>query len=295
MAQGRQAVDAIPATPPVYGLLVAADLAEPTLDGRPARWQQGIEWAPELMGGGASGAVACEGNTTTLEVDDPDVIQTADPFNVYASDQCSTFGFEARDYEGRARRQLLATQSFSIAREFQLGEIRNSAGLGNVCLVDAENIGPAPASVTNAIAELEAAIGDTLKGRRAMIHVGPQAFAGMKAAHLIEMQGQKWVTAQGTIVAADAGYTTESDGKLYAYATNLVKVALSDVAIIPGSFADALARAQMTNRSVNTITLYSERLALVWFDGTKTGVPGEDEADAVIKVQLSIDPYVVSS
>lgn len=287
---GRQPVDAIPAQPPVYGLLIAADVVDPTTDGQRAPWErQGIAWVPENIGGGDVGVFECEGNTASLNVPDNGVDQTADPFIVFATDRCSTFGFRARDYVARASRQLLATQSFSIAREFQLGTLRDADGLGNVALKDATLITPSPAAVANAFAELEGAIGEIFKGRRGMIHVTPQVLALAHGDFLLERAGQKWITAQGTIVVADAGYTEEDDGHLYAYASAPVQVSLSDVELTPPSLEQA--RAQVTDRATNLTTVYAQRLGLVRVDGQSTGTPGDGTADAIVKVQVNVTPW----
>lgn len=292
-------MQALPATPPVYGLLVAADIADPVFSGVDAIWQTGIEWAPEQIAGGHSGVINCEppssdpsivttaGNEGTLNANP--VTQTADPVLLYATDQCSTFGWQARDYEGRARRQLNATQSFSLAQEFQLGALRDADGLGNWALKDAQLIDPSPAAVSNAIAELEGAIAWTLKGRRAMIHVTPQVFALMHGNYLLEHEGQKWVTAQGSIVVSDAGYAPESGG-VYAYATPLVRVALGDVIITPGTLPEA--RAQATDRETNLTTILAQRLALIQVDGGMDQTATGHVSDVFCKVEVNVAKWI---
>ncbi len=102
----RQTIEAPPALPPLYSLLQAATVIEDQ-----ERWQGGVQWAPEQVGGGDVVAIHCAGSPDgKTDWHNPEV-NTADPFVVYAEDHCSTFGFEARDYEGRSRRQLLATRS----------------------------------------------------------------------------------------------------------------------------------------------------------------------------------------
>lgn len=286
MAQGRQRVAALPATPPVYGLLIAADVQEPAEDGGDPRWQAGVEWNPEAGDGGVA-TVTCHGNTAALDVNSNAADQTADPFDVYSSDSCSTFGFDGRDYEGRARRALAAVQSFKIAREFQLGALRDADSLGNVALKDAMPVTPSPASVANAIAELEGAFGEVWFGQRGMLHVTLQTFALMKSLNLVVQAGQKWQTAQGTIVAADAGYTVEDDGNVWAYISRLPQIALGALLITPGSFPEA--QAQALDRRTNTMTIFAQRLVLVRVDSTRSaGV-----VDALLKVQINVEPYAI--
>lgn len=291
MPGSRQAIQAPPATPPIYSLLDVAEIVNDQ-----TRWQQGVEWAPEQVGGGGAVAVDCHGGSPDGKPTKHDpIVNTADPFAVYAEDHCSTIGFEARDFEGRARRQLASVQSAKIARELQLGTIRTAEGLGNVALIDGIEVGPGGQVVEDAIAELEAALADRFDGARCMIHVTTQTFVEMMRKNLIYFSGQKWLTAPGNIVVADAGYVAETgehapDAGVFAYGTSMVQVRLSPVDVIPGSFDDALARAQMTDRAHNSIVIYAERLALVVFDHTDTS-----PADLVFKVELALPPWHVGS
>lgn len=288
MPGSRQAIQAPPATPPVYSLLYVVEIVNDQ-----TRWQQGVEWAPEQVSGGGAIPVDCHGGSPDGKPTKHNpVVNTADPFAVYAEDHCSTFGFEARDYEGRARRQLAAVQSAKIAREFQLGEIRTAEGLGNVALIDGIEVGPGGQDVEDAIGELEAALAERFDGARCMIHVTTQTFVEMMRKNLIFLSGQKWLTAPGNIVVADAGYVSEvgADAGVFAYGTSMVQVRLSPVDVIPGSFDEALARAQMTDRAHNSIVIYAERLALIVVDHTDTS-----PADLVFKVELALPPWHVGS
>lgn len=297
-----QAIGPVPAQPPKYGLLVATDtpigdalIAGGPEQSSPAEWAQGVKWAPEQFHGGGIVGLDCMGRTPDeLQFGDNAVINTADPFVVYASDQCSTFGFEGRDPWGRARRQLEATQSFHIAREFQLGTLRDADGLANPALVDALEISPSPATPLNALAELEGAIADRFAGARAMIHCTPQTLTLlMGAGPCIVPAGQKWLTALGSIVVADAGYQAV-DGTEWMYATGLVRVRLGAVITIPNS-ADE--RSAWTDRATNDTKVVAQRLALVQVDATETGEvgPPDEDADAMFKVEVDVEPWTAAS
>lgn len=267
-----QAVAGIPARPPRYSLLIAADVVESAevppggLEQPDAeRWTQGITWAPETLAAGGSFEPECEGDGQP-EIGEGDPVQVATPFVVYSWDVCSAMAVDSRDYVGRALRGLAGSQSWMVARNFQ-------QGVGsNVGLVDGTDLGSF--GIAECFGRLEGAIGDRLQGRRAMIHCPPFMFAFAKANNLIYLEQQKWVTAQGTIVVCDAGYMQDSG---HMYATSMVKVFLSPVLVIPESYNESLREAM--DRSVNDITIYAERLALVQFDSG-------DEADAVFKIAL---------
>jgi hypothetical protein len=248
----KQAVPAIPATPPRYSLLVAAAV----VDDAASRWEVGgITWAPEACSGGGVADVTCFGNTAALSVPANEGNVEADPFLVWAGDKCSTIGFEARDYEGRARRLLEATQSARVAHEFWTGDLAASASLDNTPLADAtsDTVTTGEVSVRN-------------DGRRGMIHVTPQVLTHAYSWDLITPQGQLWTTALGTIVVADAGYPgTGPNGESaadtqWAYATSMAQVRLSQIVVTPETFNEAV------DRSVNTVEYRVGRLALVQWD-----------------------------
>jgi hypothetical protein len=276
----RQAINAPPAQPPIYSLLVAADLVNDSV-----RWQQGVEWAPEQISGGGITTVDCHGASPFGKPRSANPIRnTADPFVVFAEDHCSTIGFEARDYEGRARRQLAATQSAFIAHELQHGLVAgNSGGFDNVSLVDGVEVTPGgPADV--ALASLEQALAETFAGARCMIHVTEQTLVVLAKNFLVYKEGQKWLTHPGNIVVADAGYDEESGGTTFMYGTSMVQVRLSPVDVLPGEFAQAV------DKATNLVTLYAERLALVQFDSSN-----QTKADSVFKVATDLTPWSVAS
>jgi hypothetical protein len=275
---GRQTIEAPPVQPPLLSLLTSADTVE---DGE--RWQDGVQWVPEQVVGGGTLASSCFGDTGSKPPSSTPGLNTADPFGIYAEDHCSTIGFQARDYEGRARRQLAAIQSFYVANELQLGGIAGTAGGGdNVSLTDANLVGPA-SPPAEALGILEAAAGAALGGARCMIHVTLQGLDALMHAQQIYQAGQKWLTAAGNIVVADAGYGLEN-GAVFMYATTMVKVRLSPVLIIPGSFPDAMRQA--TAIATNFVTIYAERLALVQFDSS-FDTPG----NLMFKIELDLPPW----
>lgn len=267
----RQAIAAVPATPPRYGLLVAANVVVDE-----ERWQAGIEWAPENCAGGGAIGVDCFGSTPDMPVPDENPgIASADPFVVWGADKCSTIGWQARDYEGRARRMLEATQSFSVAREFWDGAITLADSLINTPLTDAAadtvTAAAGPVGIVEALGLLDGALGECGKGRRGMIHMTTQAFVHARAAYAVELAGQVWITPNGTVVVADAGYTgsgpngEDPGATQWMYATSMVQVRLSPVDIIPGSLGEARAMREAMDNA-NTVRIRAQRLALVQWD-----------------------------
>lgn len=287
----REAVLALPAQPPRYGLLVAAN----DLSSADDRWQGGVQWAPEQNNGGGAVATNCHGNTASLTPGTNIGTATADPFVVWAEDHCSTLGWQARDYEGRARRQLEATQSARIANELWSGTLAQAAGLGNIWLTkDPEIVSSGGLDARPALGLLDEAVGAAFGGRRAMIHCTAQLLSEFTAGGIVSQSGQIWTTPMGTVVVADAGYPgTGPDGtntgKQFIYGTPMIGYRLSPVMLAPGSLADA--RAQAINRDTNLITIYAERLALLQWD-SDTPIGGTGKV-GVVAVETTVAAFTL--
>jgi hypothetical protein len=278
MAQLRAPVEAPQARPPQYGLLAAA----PTVDDPDLRvLAGGWKFQPEGCGLAGRDRVACAGNVGVMDVAaGPDTVE-GDAVWVWAGDECSTFGFGARDWQGRARRQLAAVESYEIAAELWDGDVaQGEAGTGDdlpnrwLAMPGAESdtVTDGPSSVENAVACVEQALGEALHGQQGMIHVTPQVLTHLVGGQLVTRAGRVWTTAMGHVVVADAGYSGSGPGGVAAdgtgqwvYATPMIQVRLGPVEVIPGSLEDAQGLAAALNRGVNTITVVAGRLAgLQW-------------------------------
>lgn len=113
---------------PRAGLLLAASTlgTVTTPEGAgPSMWGRGVQWEMEAHATtseayGARALICGPNSPITLGDDDKPGIEDAYPFQVYAFDWCTSLD-QSRDWEGRARRLLLYTQSASIATEFWSG------------------------------------------------------------------------------------------------------------------------------------------------------------------------------
>ncbi len=263
----KQVMEAVPAQAPRYGLLVAAETINDDV-----RWQDGVEWMPEQCGGGGATSVDCFGGTAAIDdaFTNPTLAE-ADPFLVYAANKCSTIGFPARDYEGRARRALAATESYQIAREFWTGDIAVADSLDNIPLADitADTVTTTELDPVAALGRLEGALADCGAGRRGMVHVTAQILVHLVASQAVQLAGQQYVTPLGTVVVGDAGYpgsgpNGEAAGATqWAYATSMVQIRLAPVAL-PYTYQEAVTQA--FDLGPNTILVRAERLALVQWD-----------------------------
>ncbi len=270
MAQLRDNVQAPPARPPLYGLIAAA----PVVEDAALRWVGGWSYLPE--GCGASGAlsVGCLGNTEAMASDGrgPGAVE-GDPVLLYATDECSSFGFAARDWLGRARRQLAAVESAELADELWDGAVTQAAtpDLANRWLagpaIDSDTVTGAAATPVAALACITQGLAETLRGQQGMVHVTPQLLTYLQSEQVVTRQGNLWVTAMGHIVVADAGYSGSGPGGVAAgatqwiYGTPVVQVRLGPVETAPTSTAEAAGLAQALDREVNTMLVFAYRLA----------------------------------
>lgn len=260
----REAISAPPAKPPRYGLWAAAQVV--TDD---ARWQDGFRFQPEQCGSSGRVAVSCFGNAVAMEPDmAPDIVE-ADPFVVWAGDTCSAFGWLARDWEGRARRQLEATRSFEVAAELWTG----SAVTTNPALTDvtSDTLTSGAASAVAALACLESALGTCGRGRTGMVHGTTQLHTHLVTNGTLKLDGTTWRTPNGHVWVADAGYDGSGPGGVaagatqWAYATSLVAIRASAVEVVPGSLAEARNLSAAMDRNVNDITVVAQQMvALQW-------------------------------
>lgn len=277
----RQAVDAPPARPPRYSLLIAA----PSItDG--ARWQAGVTFAPEGCGDGGRVAIDCLGGTDPLDpADNPDW-ETSDAYGVWAADRCSTFGLRARDYAGRARRQLAATESFQIADEVWGGSLVGDPVLLGSGIVnanrpltspDSDQITTSPQTVTDGIAMVVGALGACGQGRQGMVHMSSQMLQQAISAFAVYRDSGLWYTAMGHLVVADDGYSGAGPGGAppvttqWIYGTSMMHVRLGEVQLVPtldeeGPAGNEIDWPAAVDPYTNLVTVIAQRLALVEWD-----------------------------
>lgn len=273
----RDLTDAPPATPPRYSLLIAAPAV--TDDG--ARWQAGYEFAPEGCGRGGRTAVDCFGSTALLDPPANPGVVIGDPFVVWAADECSTFGYLARDYAGRATRQLLATQSFQIAAEVWAGSLNGDTGLGGDTIanlplnsISSDTVTSGPDDPVDALAMLVAGLGICGEGRQGMVHMTPQVMQHLIARQALVQVSGLWYTAMGHLVVSDDGYDGSAPGgapatsSQWMYATSMMRVRLGEIVTLPELTGDGNARGwpAAIDRATNFVTVVAQRFAAVQWD-----------------------------
>jgi len=265
----RQAVQAMQAKPPRYGIWQA--LGGANLISIPGeRWEDGFSFLPEQCGQSGRSPIDC-GLTDEFDTGDRPSSADGDPFVVFAGDECSTFGYQARDWVGRATRQLAATRSFQIAQEVWLGDV--ASGGGNLPLTDPAGItvSSSPMSARKALACLERAIGECCQGCIGLIHMSPQVLTELAGlGNSIHLEGTSWVTPNGHVIIPDAGYDGSAPEGIAAdpdsqwiYGTSMMGLRASEVVVNPPSVDAAMAQ---MDRTVNTARVFAAQVVAVQWD-----------------------------
>lgn len=270
----RQAVAAPTPRPPRFGLVAAAPVVE---DG--ADWARGFTFFPEGCGASGRLAVECAGNTVAMDEPDRRERVAADPFAVYAANDCeTTFGFRQADYEARARRQLETTRSYQIANELWRGDLTQAPDdLENLPLTSTEGdvvTSGGPADPIDALACLEQALAQATFGRQGMVHLTPQLLTHLVGAQVVSLVGNTYMSPNGHIVVPDAGYDGSGPGATpqaagatqWAYATSMIGLRLGPVDVIPGSLDQARNMAAAVDRATNKVRVWATQLVAYQWD-----------------------------
>lgn len=281
----RATVDAPPIAPPRYSMLSVL----PTVDEPGARWEGGYTYVSELSGAhGADFADACAqlilGSNNVVH----DVVNV-DPLVVWAEAHCrSTLGGLPRDGEALARRKLAAHQSYDLANRLAIDTLAD-ASQG-----DATNVDQATA---DGLGWLEDQLSRRLQGPVGTIWCGLGTLDLLVSSGAVRLDGARYVTAAGTPVAADAGFTElgptgSGGGPGWLVGTGPARVRLGPIEV-----PNPEQLRQLIDRSTNTVRLQAWRVAAVEIDygDTPDAWPGTPEgapyARAVhVKAHLDTSP-----
>jgi hypothetical protein len=281
-------VPAVPPRPPGLNLVTSSIQPEDTTDGR---WTGGFTYAPENQYPGVSREV-CDYTTKDDSADSGPgsygnlPIVTCYPWLVVVEDSCSSFGFEARDFIGRATRLCDNATPNAIEAEFWTGALAQAAGNGNNYLTNPAsviNLTPGgtssspghtdgtPCSITRGVQILEDALASTGFGGQGMIHTMPETapnFLGARrvGAQLLSVMDNIIIPGSGYPGTGPGGAAPASGGHAWIYATDLVQVRLDKIQVFPDNLQEALDRGQHSSAQPNRITFRAERIVAATFD-----------------------------
>jgi hypothetical protein len=207
---------------------------------------------------------------------------TYHPFVVEVPYSCSTWGFEANDYEAKALHQLEAGLSKAMEHEFWTGD-KNPSNINLVYWTpndDAHVLNPGgaaapdPVDAGTGIILLEAALARCGPGGRGYIHMTTEVATKLGNAYVVDDDDTNQnrflsTRSRDDIVIVGAGYTGDgpfgqpapSGTEMWAFATGQVDVRLGEPEVVPNEFWMAL------DRATNTVTFRGEQVASVVHDG----------------------------
>lgn len=231
-------------------------------------------------GSGSPGASPPSSNTTggPGSYTNPAII-TVVPFAIETMDQCSTFGFEERDFKGRALRWLDSATPHAIEAEFWTGTLAQAKGLPNPYLTMGSsapngftNLTPSgtPPSVARGMQILQDYLAQTGFGGQGMIHTQAQTAPDLLAARrvgklLLDIFDNIVVPGVGYTGSQPAGTSAPAAGTAWMYATDMVMVRIQpEGRVIPDTFEEAVDRGQ--GGEPNTVTFRAFRFAAAYAD-----------------------------
>lgn len=308
-ANQRVVIPSIPARPPRISLIGTA----PTLDTGGARWENGFRMRPEKdypqhmdptgaspshVAGGIEPADDCVIGARPFNAnrDTAPAIIDAEPMLIWQIDVCSTLGWAAADYAGRALRALEAQRSYRLAQEVWEGRVSHDRGLPNVALTDGNGYTAAPIESHKALNLVEQALGDVHGGAQGMIHMSPQVFGALVTNGGVRWSDsqQRYLSPMENLIVADAGYRGASPlgsaaaGALPAasqwiYGTSMLYLVHDEPQLVPA--ADENAMRLSIDRATNTVTQYAQQ---VW--GYMFANDGNGDSIIGAEVDIALPP-----
>lgn len=254
------------AAPSLHGLAVSAQ-AVPETD---ERWVGGFTFDPETGVLVSAFDPTCENNTNALsaalELADGDCV-TYYPICYELGAKRSARGFLAQDYAARPRAQLEAGFPKRLEQEFWTGALNTDNQ--HLAVSGCEVLYAGAVSPARALGLLENALAGVGSGGRGMIHASPELVTAWT--FYVHEEGGRLVTnTKGTIVVAGAGYPGtgplgHADAAVtadtqWAFASGLVHLRSTEIAVSPEAFSEAL------DRDENTVTYRAFRYAATTFD-----------------------------
>jgi hypothetical protein len=206
-------------------------------------------------------------------------IVTCIPWLMIAEDSCSTWGFEERDFKGRAARLLKNASPQAIEREFWTGALATAMSWPNNYLTNSASYtdltpGGGPPSVARGQQILQDYLASTGFGGQGMIHCQPQTAPSLLNARRV---GPLLLDIFDNIIVPGTGYNgvaagvgTSAAGTAVMFCTDLVMTRVEDEpTIFPDTFAEALDRGQAGQP--NRVTFRAEGFGCAYFDGAVHG------------------------
>jgi len=229
------------------------------------------------------------------------------PFLIQVQDTASAFGWEVRDYVGRAMRLLDNATPNALERELWTGTFAQNTETGPMYQSDfpgglnaffqqtgtiadggsalaavdltpgSSGGGGTPCSITRGIQILEDYLANTGFGGQGMLHVAPETSPNLLGARRV---GSLLLSVMDNIIVPGSGYPTSGStgpignssaspgaGNAWIYATDLVSVRLDDPMFWPSTMAEATDRGNFA--SPNTVRIRAQRAGAATWDQSR--------------------------
>lgn len=277
---GEQRIEGQPLRAPRPGVSSALLVVAPSIDDSTMRWVDGVQWSPEGCGPAGAELIPCAGNSELLTADDNEPVQRAHSVYLWAARECSTLGLldESIDYLGRVRRALERDESFLLATQLWGGELldeptRTLTGTTGEADTLPTVVTAGELLAAHAFAVLDGELTECARNGQGMIHMSPLVLARLVAAQAVWMSGTTWLSPNGHIIVADAGYdgsppagTAPEADTQWMYATDMIWTRRGPLETVPKQLATPEDLAQIVDRSTNDFTVWAGRFALWQWD-----------------------------
>jgi hypothetical protein len=248
----RNVTDAPPVAPPRYSLIGAVE----TVDDAGLRWHGGYSYVSELGPHHAAEPVdGCLDWNQSWLADWESHTVNVDPVMLWAGDDChTTLGSRTRDWQGRARRRLNAYQSYDLARWLWTSVL-------TPLVTAAAGGGTSDVTAPAALGKLEDSLATSLQGVTGTILMQPSALTACVGAGVVRLDGARYVSPMGHVVAADAGFAGSAPDAtaedFWMIGVGPMRIRLSPIEV---SEPDALGA---LNPLTNTVRVFAWRAAAV--------------------------------
>jgi len=228
------------------------------------RWEMGWAFTPDNCIEAEAWDPACgpDGAEKSDAGENLDVVEVA-PFIVETVFECNTTGFEAIDYEGRARRQLERAVSKALEAELWSGTLLSD----NPTLSSFEDVGDGSGwSLAEALGLLAGAAADCGPGGAGFIHLPARAGTILTTIYTFPKVNGELYTERGDFLVIGSGYTGDgpsgapTEGTQWVVWTPPVQVRMTEMQVLTTDLTRALKVDPDTGRRINTVQYRAEAL-----------------------------------
>lgn len=278
--------------PPRVSILSSADVI--TLPGKQDAWWGGIEYK-KLTANPAQGINSafdtddtfllpiCPVETTNKESYPRTPNDRVQPFAIYATDECSTYGITPEEMLDRARQKLVSSEAWTIEHELWFG-----TGTSNFSFADAGSVSVGTGlHPLDGFTLVDSAVARDRGDGRGMVHVTVRTFDLLQQYNLFRREGNVWFSPNDNIVVPGRGYGDDADATDAIYGhTGIIQIAHSEVFTFPTTAEDL---AGFLNRQHNDFWIVAERVVTYIVPSAL----GEDGETGVYKA--TVDPAAALS